>query len=58
MIIIEKCFKGAIVPDSKNRRYKARITFYIRREPNRVTYLLLSGKQTSKHRCLQPIKGK
>lgn len=55
MVILEKCFKGAFVPDSKNRRYRARITFVRKREPHRDTYLLLSGKQTSRARCLERI---
>jgi len=55
MIILEKCFKGAIIADHKSQRYLAKETFVRKRDTHSTNYLL-NGRSVSKARVLEPIK--
>lgn len=57
MVIVEKCYRDAVIADHKNRRYLVKVTFIRQREPHRVSYLL-NGKNVPKNKVLQPITGK
>lgn len=55
MIILEKVYKNTTYADEKNRRYKARETFTIKRNPHGKKFFI-NGIEVSQGTCLKPIR--
>lgn len=58
MMIIIKCFNGAIHVDKFGRRYRARTTFIIKQTSFNERFFLPNGMQVDKHTCLEKINEK
>lgn len=57
MIILEKVYRHTTYADERNRRFKARETFTVKRNPHGKKFFI-NGIEVSPSTCLQPMKKK